>query len=586
MTAVDPAARADRPQAPQHATPERVRPVDGAGADPRWRELGVLRGETLWGQFAGSAARTPDAVALVARTATGEQLRWTYSQLRDTAVRTAAGFARAGVRPGERVLLQLPNTAEFAAVVLGLFRLGALPVLALPAHRSAELRHVAAASGAVAFVTTDLTGTGPARCDHRDLARDLLRAPGRPALRQVLVAGEPEEFGDLANLAVADVEAAEVSLPAPPGPDDVAFLQLSGGTTGVPKLIPRTHDAYAYTVRESARLCGLDGGSRMLVVLPVAHNYPMSSPGILGTWFAGGTVVLATDPSPGTAFPLVAAEGVTHVSLVPPLALLWTAAAGDTDHDLSSLRVVGVGGAKCTPELARRVPQALGARLQQVFGMAEGLVNYTRLDDPQDVVVHTQGRPISPHDELRVVDEDDREVPPGEPGYLLTRGPYTVRAYHDAPAQNRSSFTADGFYRTGDVVRLRPDGNLVVEGRAKDRVNRGGEKVSAEEVEDVLLTHPDVHDAALVGVPDEHLGERTCAFVVPRPGASPSVRELRAHVRSAGLAEFKVPDRVEVVAEFPPTAVGKTSRQQLRTALAALLAENGPAVASPSPRES
>ncbi|WP_432488464.1 (2,3-dihydroxybenzoyl)adenylate synthase [Kineococcus sp. SYSU DK018] len=560
--------------------------ADGAAADPRWRELGVLRGETLWGQFAGAAARTPGALALVARTTAGEEVRWTFAQLHDTALRTAAGFARAGLRPGERVLLQLPNTAEFAAVVLGLFRLGALPVLALPAHRSAELRHVAAAGGAVAFVTTDRTGAASSRCDHRELARDLLRTPGCGALRLVLVAGEPEEFGDLADLAVPDAEAAEVALPAPPGPDDVAFLQLSGGTTGAPKLIPRTHDAYAFTVRESARICGLDEDSRMLVVLPVAHNYPMSSPGILGTWCAGGTVVLATDPSPGSAFALVAAEGVTHVSLVPPLALLWTAAAGDTDHDLSTLRVVGVGGAKCTPELARRVPQALGARLQQVFGMAEGLVNYTRLDDPDDVVLHTQGRPISTHDEVRVVDEDDRDVPPGEPGYLLTRGPYTIRAYHAAPAQNRTSFTADGFYRTGDVVRLRPDGNLVVEGRAADRVNRGGEKVSAEEVEDVLLTHPGVHDAALVGVPDEHLGERTCAFVVPRPGANPSVRELRAHVRSAGLAEFKVPDRVEVVDAFPPTAVGKTSRRQLRTALAALLAERGATAASPRPRES
>ncbi|WP_337061758.1 (2,3-dihydroxybenzoyl)adenylate synthase [Kineococcus sp. G2] len=565
---------------------ERVPAVDGAAADPRWRELGVLPGQTLWGQFETSAARTPAATALVARDGTGQQVRWSFQRLRDAAVRTAAGFARAGVRPGERVLLQLPNTAEFATVVLGLFRLGALPVLALPAHRSAELRHVAATSGAVAFVTADRTGTGSTGCDHRDLARELLRTPGCEALRLVLVTGEPEEFGDLADLAVSDTEAAEAALPEPPAPDDVAFLQLSGGTTGVPKLIPRTHDAYALTVRESARICGLDQDSRMLVVLPVAHNYPMSSPGILGTWLAGGTVVLAPDPSPGTAFPLVAAEGVTHVSLVPPLALLWTAAAGDTDHDLSSLRVVGVGGAKCTPELARRVPQALGARLQQVFGMAEGLVNYTRLDDPEDVVVHTQGRPISPHDEVRVVDEDDRDVPPGEHGYLLTRGPYTIRAYHAAPAQNRSSFTADGFYRTGDVVRLRPDGNLVVEGRAADRVNRGGEKVSAEEVEDVLLTHPDVHDAALVGVPDDHLGERTCAFVVPRPGANPTPRELRAHVRSAGLAEFKVPDRVEVVAGFPPTAVGKTSRRQLRTALAALLAGPGPAAASPRPRES
>ena len=529
----------------------------------------------LWEQFEASALQRPGATALVASTATGAPVRESYADLRSRALRTAAGLARLGVVAGDRVLLQLPNTAEFPAVVLGLFRLGALPVFALPAHRSAELRHVAATSGASVFVTTDVTGTGTARCDHRDLARDLLRADG-VRLRHVLVAGDAEEFGDLADLAVPDLQGALAALPPAPAPGEVAFLQLSGGTTGLPKLIPRTHDTYAYTVAESARICGLGPDSRMLVVLPVAHNYPMSSPGILGTWCAGGTVVLATDPAPSTAFPLVAAEGVTHVSLVPPLALLWTAAARGGGHDLSSLRVVGVGGAKCTPELARRVPAVLGAKLQQVFGMAEGLVNYTRLDDPEDVVVHTQGRPLSPHDEVRVVDDDDRDVPPGEPGFLLTRGPYTIRGYLGAEAHNRTAFTADGFYRTGDVVRLRPDGNLVVEGRAGDRVNRGGEKVSAEEVEDVLLTHPDVHDAALVGVPDDFLGERTCAFVVARPGTSPSTAQLRAHVRAAGLAAFKVPDRVELVERFPPTAVGKTSRRQLRAALADLVQEPAP----------
>ena len=548
-------------------------PARPAHRNQRWRERGAFLGESLWGQFAAGAARDPGALALVGPDASGLPVRWSHAELRERALRTAAGFARLGIGPGDRVLVQLPNTVEFCAVVLGLFRLGALPVFALPAHRSAELRHVAAASAAAAYVTADVSGTGAARCDHRELARDLL-AHGVP-LRHVLVAGDPEEFLDLADLPVAaslPEQAAQAALPGVPGPDEVAFLQLSGGTTGVPKLIPRTHDEYAYTVRRSAELCALTPTSRMLVVLPVAHNYPMSSPGILGVWSVGGAVVLSADPSPATAFPLVEAEGVTHVSLVPPLALLWTSAAElAATHDLSSLAVVGVGGAKCTPELARRVPQVLGARLQQVFGMAEGLVNYTRLDDPEEVVVSTQGRPLSEHDELRVVDDEDRDVPAGEVGYLLTRGPYTIRNYHEAAAHHRTECTDDGVYRTGYVARLRADGNLVVEGRAGDRISRGGEKVSAEEVEDVLIAHPDVHDAALVGVPDEYLGERTCAFVVPRPGAVVSTRALRAHVRAAGLAEYKVPDRVEVVERFPPTAVGKTSRKQLRDALAELV---------------
>lgn len=213
-----------------------------------------------------------------------------------------------------------------------------------------------------------------------------------------------------------------------------------------------------------------------------------------------------------------------------------------------------VGGAKCSEEVARRVRPVLGATLQQVFGMAEGLVNYTRLDDPEEVVLTTQGRPISPGDEVLVVDDGDRPVAAGETGHLLTRGPYTIRGYYKADEHNAKAFTPDGFYRTGDVV---------VEGRAKDQINRGGEKVAAEEVENHLLAHPAVHDAAVVSMPDDYLGERTCAFVVPR-GTPPKARELIRFVRERGLAGYKVPDRVEFLERFPRTGVGKVSKRDLR----------------------
>jgi 2,3-dihydroxybenzoate-AMP ligase len=210
--------------------------------------------------------------------------------------------------------------------------------------------------------------------------------------------------------------------------------------------------------------------------------------------------------------------------------------------------------------------------------MAEGLVNYTRADDPDDVVLHTQGRPISPDDELRVVDPDDpdeREVAPGEIGALLTRGPYTIRGYFRAAEHNATAFTADGFYRTGDLVCLTGRGDVVVSGRVKEQINRGGEKVAAEEVENHLMAHPGVLDAALVGVPDAFLGERTHAYVVARPGVeTPAPAALRRFVRDRGVAGFKVPDRVEVVDAFPVTGVGKTSRRALRAALAAHLSQD------------
>jgi 2,3-dihydroxybenzoate-AMP ligase len=360
-----------------------------------------------------------------------------------------------------------------------------------------------------------------------------------------------------------------VDLPLP-APSDVAFLQLSGGSTGLSKLIPRTHDDYIYSFRASNDICGISRDSVYLAVLPVAHNFTMSSPGTFGLLHAGGTVVLSPMPSPNVAFALIARYRVTITAVVPPLALLWIEAAEHPHPDLSSLRVLQVGGAKLAIEVARRVQPALGCRLQQVFGMAEGLVNYTRLDDPESIVTETQGRPISPDDEVRIVDDQDNPVPDGTPGHLLTRGPYTIRAYHNAPEANSRAFTADGFYRTGDVVERRPDGYLVVHGRAVDHINRGGEKISAEEIEGHLLAHPGVHDAVVVAIADEHLGERSCAFVVSR-GQQPSVSDIRRWMRERGIAAFKVPDRIIFVDHFPETGVGKISRKELRVALRAQL---------------
>jgi 2,3-dihydroxybenzoate-AMP ligase len=515
----------------------------------RYRKAGLWTGETFGAFLADRAARFAARVAVVG----ADGARRTYAELDARASRLAAGFADLGVAPGDRVIVQLPNIMEYLEVLFALWRAGALPVFALPAHRRTELVAFAEASEAVAIITVDRW----MGCDHAALASDVAEAV--PSVAHVVLAGE------------LDALAREPRPLAEPGPSAVAFLQLSGGTTGTPKLIPRTHDDYLYSVRESAEICGLSTDTVYLCALPAAHNFPMSSPGILGVLHAGGTVVLAPSPDPGTCFALIARERVTTTALVPPLALAWLDARRP-EHDLSSLRVLQVGGAKLAPEVARRVRPVLGCALQQVFGMAEGLVNYTRLDDPEEVVVGTQGRPISPFDELRVVDEGGAEVEPGELGHLETRGPYTIRGYYaDA---DPASFTADGFYRTGDVVRQLASGHLVVEGRAKDQINRGGEKIAPDEVEDHLLAHPSVHDVAVVGLPDGRLGERSCAVVVVRDGcAAPSGAEVRRFLRERGVAAFKVPDRVEVVEAFPQTGVGKVSRRELRAAVAASLIE-------------
>ncbi|MFI1574240.1 (2,3-dihydroxybenzoyl)adenylate synthase [Streptomyces anulatus] len=521
----------------------------------KYRAAGWWRGETFGEMLRRRAEDHPDRVAIVDPVAVS---RWTYADLDRRADRLAAGFLARGIAKGDKVVVQLPNIAEFFEVIFALFRIGALPVFALPAHRESEITYFCEFTGAVAYVIAAEHGG----YDYRELASKTLANVA--TLRHVFVAqGDPGAFEALVEVAEEPVGYGG------PRPDDLAFLQLSGGSTGVPKLIPRTHDDYIYSLWGSNEICAVDERSVYLCVLPAAHNFPLSSPGSLGTLYAGGRVVLCPAPSPEVAFPLIEREGVTITGLVPPLALLWTEAAPGTAHDIGSLDVLLVGGAKFSEEAARRVRPALGCTLQQVFGMAEGLVNYTRLDDPVETIVTTQGRPISPDDEILVVDDEDREVPPGETGHLLTRGPYTIRGYWNAPEHNARSFTEDGFYRTGDIVRVTGTGHIVVEGRAKDQINRGGEKIAAEEVENHILAHPAVHDANVVAEPDPYLGERVCAYVILRSGAGPlKAVAVKRFVRERGLAAYKVPDRVEFVDAFPQTGVGKVSKKDLRNAAA------------------
>ncbi|MFI1021468.1 (2,3-dihydroxybenzoyl)adenylate synthase [Streptomyces olivaceus] len=530
--------------------------LDGCVARPqeeidRYRAAGYWTGEPLGAALRRWATDRRDRTALV-----GEGRRVSYAELDAWADRLAAGLRGLGIGPGDRVVVQLPNAPDFVAVCFGLFRIGAVPVFSLPAHRSYEVRHLCELSGAVAHVVP-----GSKRgFDHVEMSLALRKEA--PALRHTLVMGEPRPGtpGDVVLL--DDLDGAPGKTYAP-DPTDAAFFLLSGGTTALPKLIPRTHDDYGYQIRATAEVCGLGPETVYLAVLPVEFNFTWGCPGILGTLHAGGTVVFAPDPSPGTCFPLIAAERVTLTSVVPSIAHLWMAGSEHARHDLSSLECLQIGSAKLHRPVAEQIRPVLGCALQQVFGMAEGLLTMTRRDDPDDVVLATQGRPVSPADEIRVADPVmGAEVAPGEVGELVTRGPYTLRGYYQAPEHNRTAFTDDGFFRSGDLVRLTPRGDLVVEGRVKDVVIRGGDKVSATELEGHLTRHPRVAQAAVVAVPDTGLGEAICACVMPE-GDPPGLPELRRMLRERGLADFKLPDLLEIYDAFPLTGLGKVDKKAL-----------------------
>lgn len=520
----------------------------------RYRQAGYWIGEPLSHMLAVQVEMQPDAIAVVC----GER-QLSYAELDTLSANLAQRLANHGLGQGDRALVQLGNQAELYVVFFALLKAGIAPVNALFSHSRLELHAYAEQIRPRLLIASRLHPLF--QNDDLFLAELQQRVP---AIDTALLHADGQAARSLS--AWLRPVAAERDF-APTPADEVAFFQLSGGSTGTPKLIPRTHDDYYYSVRRSVELCGFDRDTRYLCALPAAHNFPLSSPGALGVFVAGGRVVLAADPGPANCFPLIAAQRVDVAALVPPALSLWLQAAPGHKAELASLRLLQVGGARLPDAQARRIPQVLGCRLQQVFGMAEGLVNYTRLDDDDAHVYLTQGRPMSPDDEVKVVDRDGAPLPPGQTGALMTRGPYTIRGYFQSPEHNAQAFDAEGFYRSGDLVQLREDGYLVVVGRIKDQINRGGEKIAAEEVENLLMAHPAITHAALVSMPDEAMGEKSCAFVVSADPAPKGVA-LRKYLRGLGLADYKLPDRIERVAALPMTAVGKVDKTRLRRHLA------------------
>lgn len=524
----------------------------------RYIREGFWRRETIAQAVVEARHQHPNAIAV-----SDSRRTLTFAELVNEAERVATLLEERGLRRGDRIVVQLPNCAEFASLFIACADIGVVPIMALPAFRRAELEYLVTFGNARAIaIAPEFRGF-----DYVALTADLRRDCG--SLETVL-STEPKRHcvalkewrGDTAPLGAGGGD-----------PFDVALLLLSGGTTGMPKLIPRTHTDYLYNARAAAAVSGLDRDSRILLALPIEHNFPLACPGLLGAILTGARAVMTQSTRPEDLATTIAAEEITHFPCVPAIAIGLLGLPVEHSSKLRSLRVITIGGQRLQEPTARalrgRWPHL---KIQQVFGMAEGLLCYTRLDDREDVACTTQGRPLSPVDEVKIVDPFDSEVSRGGVGELLCRGPYTIRGYWKAPELNREGFTADGFYRTGDLVRLHPSGNLVVEGRVKDLINRGGEKISAEEIEAHLMAHPAITAAALVAMPDAILGERACAFIILRNTNEFNLETLRAFLRSRGVARFKWPERVEIVTELPLTSVGKIRKADLRRRIAERIA--------------
>ncbi len=521
----------------------------------RYRAKGYWEDKSIAQEFDVIFKKHADRVAIVDR-----DRSITFAELDQQSTNLALNLLEMGLQPLDRVVIQLPNVAEYIILYFALQKISCIPIASLATHRYAEISQFVQLSGA----TTCVIPTPTHDFDYAPMV-DRIRKES-PTLRHAIILGPAQEgFASLAEMI-----AKPATLPASKlteikiDPTDPCIFQLSGGTTGIPKLIPRTHNDYAYNSKVASSVCAVEMNSALLIVLPIAHNLPLACPGVQGFYFHGAKVVVSTSTKPEDMCAIIDKHKVTHLKVVPALLIRLLNDPAVQKYDLSSLKMIQSGGQRLQPEvrlLSRKlIPSAF---VQENFGMSEGLIMFVRVDDPEDVKLETVGWPVSPDDEVKILDEDEVEVPKGEVGELCCRGPYTLRGYFGVPEYNKKVFTADGFYKSGDLLRQHPSGSYVVEGRKKDLINRGGEKISAEEVENLILSHPAVKNVACIPVPDPNLGERMCACVILRDGQTLAFDELKKFLMAKEIAKYKIPERLELMPDFPLSTFGKVSKKKL-----------------------
>lgn len=532
----------------------------------QYRSAGVWGGQSL-DQELRSAMRNATGLPALVSTDT----RWQYGELDALCNRFGSGLlATTSLRQGDPVMFSMANVGETVVAYYGALRAGLVPVCTLPQHGAREINVLAEHTGARGhFVQADFRSQ-----DLVAMARAVAEAS--TSLEELVVARGTAPAGAHDFQAILEAGDSRQVFPEAPDLDAVAVYQLSGGTTGLPKVAPRLHEEYAYNARQWAKVLNWGPQTTVLYPLPIMHNAGIAL-ALQPAHLSGARVVLTPSADIDTILDAIEAERPTVLPLVPPAVAIRL-----LDHprtatvDLSCIEDFIVGGQRLPVEVAQRLEQELGLPCRQMFGMAEGMFFLTPAEAAPTVRHHTVGTPICPLDEVRIFDiGTETEVPDGAEGELCARGPYTIRGYYRADEHNREAFTADGLYRTGDLAcRHRIDGGTYysIEGRIKDVVNRGVEKIHAEEIEELILRHPHVVNAALVAMPDPVLGERACAYLIMTEGAEPlNVATLAEHLHANGLAKYKLPERVEVVDAFPLTNVGKVAKNTLRADIASKL---------------
>jgi 2,3-dihydroxybenzoate-AMP ligase len=507
-----------------------------------------------------ASTQFPGGIAVI-----DEKTRLTYKDLRKQVDRFAIALLELGIRPHDRIMLQLPNRHEFVVALYGMHKMGAIPMLAVPRHSHRELSTFFSLTEAACWIVPERDQ----KIEFEPLIKQIRSK--FECLKHVIVPGNGKTLPGTLPMEslIQDINLEDYPDnyldQYRPDPNDVAILSPTGGTTGLPKIVPRTHNSLIVTNRLISG--DLDETDSLLQATPVGHAMAMQG-AVNSAMYKGATLVLESIPRPTEIMETIQREKVTRVFLVP------TQLEGVINHpnlksyDLSSIKVLGTTGAALPKEIAQKASDYfinLGCKFSgSALGASEGILAQGDPDAPIDQQMKTVGRPVTPGSHYKVIDNDGNERPQGQQGELVVKGPEVFTGYYKtSEEETQNIFTPDGYYRTGDLAKIDGQGYIRITGRIKDVIQRGGETLVPGEMEDLIRKHPSVESAAVVGMPDPKLGERACAYVVTKPGKAFNFQEMITFLKTQGAGVLLFPERLELVDALPVTEIGKIDKKEL-----------------------
>ena len=521
--------------------------------DKRWW-LGITLGELL----DRASDMHPDREAFVDETS-----RYTYGQAREKVDRLAVGFMRQGIAALDRVLIQLPNWNEFVFAYFACQKIGAVPVLLIERYRQFEIDRLIRITGATAWIVPGRTR----KVDFSPIVNDVCKA--HPEMTHVISVRGRIKGRDFPSLE-ALIEKSELNEETRtalsrrnPNPMQVAHMGPTGGTTGAPKIVPRNHNSLVCGVESCSLSWDQHCEDVNLIVGPIGHDLSFTK-GLLGSVITMGKVVFLSTTDNEDICKTIEKEKVTAIIWVPTLAKRMVQFENLDKYDLSSLRKMHSGGGASHPDLVKAVMEKLNMKFYNGYGSTEGMTCITRTVDDFDTICCTVGRPTFPYDHYKIVDFFGKTLPAGEQGELLVKGPCVFSGYYDNPEENATVFDEAGYFRTGDLATIDVKGYVTICGRVKEMINRGGESISATQIEGLIGRHPDVAAVAVIAMPDPLMGERVCAYIETREMARLTFDDIITFLKDQKASVLQLPERIEFIDSMPVTAAQKLDKQALK----------------------